>query len=75
MRQVKSQSSASWCAIEKSLSRGNNIEEGHFCERIWGGLLNKPLSTEATEQLYNRKKFILCKARWKNRCGALAYEE
>ena len=28
-----------WASIAKSLSRGNNIEEGHYMERLWAGLL------------------------------------
>jgi hypothetical protein len=35
-----------WEAMEKSLSRGDNIVEGHFAERIWGCLLSKPISNE-----------------------------
>ena len=29
-----------WIAVTKSLSRGNNIEEGHFMERWWADLLS-----------------------------------
>ncbi|KAL3927723.1 MAG: hypothetical protein SGPRY_002694 [Prymnesium sp.] len=32
-----------WARIVRSLSRGNNIEESHFMERTWAGLLNQPL--------------------------------
>jgi len=31
-------------AIAKSLSRGDNIEEGHFAERTWAGILSASLS-------------------------------
>jgi len=61
--------------IERSLSRGDNIEEGHFCERVWGGLLSKPLSQEATNILIEKKTRVMCRARWKNRCGELAFEK
>ena len=32
-----------WKAVEKSLSRGNNIQEGHYAERSWANLLSTPL--------------------------------
>mmetsp|Transcript_430 Transcript_430/g.640 ORF Transcript_430/g.640 Transcript_430/m.640 type:complete len:333 (+) Transcript_430:78-1076(+) len=35
-------SSTTWNAIETSLSRADNIEEGHFAERTWSGLLSPP---------------------------------
>jgi len=64
-----------WKRIEENLSRGDNIEEGHFCERIWAGLLSKPLQESAVTSLMNKKTNVMCKARWKNRCGELAYIE
>jgi hypothetical protein len=36
-----------WQNIESSLTRGNNIEEGHFCERSWAALLAPPLSPQS----------------------------
>ncbi len=33
-----------WDALEKSLTRGDNIVEGHYAERLWGCLLSKPVS-------------------------------
>lgn len=32
-----------WRSAEHALSRGNNIEEGHFMERLWAVLLSKHL--------------------------------
>ena len=32
-----------WDALEKSLSRGNSIEEGHFMERLWSTLFSNRL--------------------------------
>ncbi|KAL3916503.1 MAG: hypothetical protein SGILL_005147 [Bacillariaceae sp.] len=32
-----------WRSITQSLSRGNNIQEGHFAERSWARLLSTPL--------------------------------
>jgi len=39
--------------IEESLKRGDNIEEGHFAERVWAGLLSYPLTSNETEMLYS----------------------
>jgi hypothetical protein len=35
-----------WNPIVESLSRGDNIEEGHFMERIWASLLSRPMTIE-----------------------------
>jgi len=32
--------------MQDSLMRGDSIEEGHFVERIWAGLLSKPLDSD-----------------------------
>mmetsp|Transcript_24899 Transcript_24899/g.53054 ORF Transcript_24899/g.53054 Transcript_24899/m.53054 type:complete len:140 (+) Transcript_24899:3-422(+) len=42
-----------WEALEMSLSRGNNIEEGHFMERLWGILLATPLQPYQIAALWN----------------------
>lgn len=47
-----------WGNLKNGLSRGNNIEESHFAERTWAGLLSKRLSTKATMQLINRLKEV-----------------
>ena len=39
---ITSQNIRIWKNIEKSLSRGNSIQEGHYAERIWAGLLSRP---------------------------------
>ena len=63
-----------WKTIEKKLSRGDNIEEGHFAERSWAGLLSKPLSQEAIKKLKNKATHSLCdEFPWGDRCGTLAY--
>ena len=43
-----------WKAIEKSLSRGNNIQEGHYAERSWAGLLSTPLQPFQVEALIDK---------------------
>jgi hypothetical protein len=53
-----------WKSLETSLSRADNIEEGHFMERAWAGLLSKPLNQEEVDAIQNystniaRKNFI-----------------
>jgi hypothetical protein len=42
-KQIRKQPGTVWDAIERSLSRGNNIEEGHYAERMWATLLSNPL--------------------------------
>jgi len=46
-----------WKAFEKSLSRGDNIEEGHFMERSWGSLLATPLYAYQVRALRNYSDF------------------
>lgn len=45
--QIASHPPSVYKAIETSLSRGDNIAEGHYAERSWARLLSKPL--EATQ--------------------------
>jgi hypothetical protein len=40
---ILNQDPALWKSITQSLSRGNNIQEGHFAERSWARLLSTPL--------------------------------
>ena len=40
-----------WEALEKSLSRANNIQEGHFAERSWAGLISTPLKSFQVDSL------------------------
>ena len=40
-----------WERIEKSLSRGNNIAEGHYMERLWAHLLSPPLSADTVREI------------------------
>jgi len=42
-----------WMGMAQSLSRGNNIEEGHFAERTWAGVLSQPL-TQRELELFRR---------------------
>ncbi len=40
-----------WSNMESSLARGDNIEEGHFAERTWAGLLHRPLTDAESNKL------------------------
>ena len=42
-----------WMKLEMSLTRGDNIEEGHFVERSWAALLSNPLDPLQIEALQN----------------------
>lgn len=42
-----------WSAVVESLSRGDNIEEGHFMERLWAALLSPPMSQEEQQHIQN----------------------
>mmetsp|Transcript_58935 Transcript_58935/g.144160 ORF Transcript_58935/g.144160 Transcript_58935/m.144160 type:complete len:281 (-) Transcript_58935:241-1083(-) len=43
-----------WSTIVQSLSRGDNIEEGHFMERIWAGLLSPPIPIQEQKSIKGR---------------------
>ena len=38
-----------WDKMKQSLTRGDNIEEGHYAERSWLGMLSLPLTGRAEE--------------------------
>jgi hypothetical protein len=40
-----------WKRIETSLSRDNNIAEGHFAERLWANMLSRPLERIAIDKI------------------------
>ena len=42
---------AAWRGIRSGLSRGNNIEEGHYAERLWAPLLTPPLEPNESRAL------------------------
>lgn len=43
-----------WVAIDRSLSRGDNIEEGHYVERSWAGILSPPIFKDVQEKILQR---------------------
>jgi hypothetical protein len=42
-----------WMKLEISLTRGDNIEEGHFVERSWAALLSNPLELIQIDAIQN----------------------
>jgi len=45
--------------IRSSLSRGDNIEEGHFAERTWAGILSHPPSQHQEEEIMSHYHYII----------------
>ena len=51
-----------WKAMERSLRRGpDSLEEGHFAERSWAGLLGGPLTVAQEAKLHNARWDVLGK--------------
>ena len=44
-----------WTPMLESLSRGDNIEEGHYMERMWAALLSKPIPLREQHEFLRRK--------------------
>jgi hypothetical protein len=68
-RQLTRKPREPWRRIEKSLSRANNIAEGHFMERLWATVLGKPLEHDMVDQLMHQQRSV-CRAD-KNYAGVL----
>ncbi len=60
-----------WERIESSLSRSNNIAEGHFVERLWGTILAKPLQQDLVGRILKQALHGVCHVD-KNHFGALS---
>lgn len=56
--QILSVPKATWKAIATSLSRGDNIEEGHFAERTWAALLTTPASETETKLIFEHAHHV-----------------
>mmetsp|Transcript_2998 Transcript_2998/g.4525 ORF Transcript_2998/g.4525 Transcript_2998/m.4525 type:complete len:377 (-) Transcript_2998:53-1183(-) len=52
---IKKRDKAVWKKLRSLLSRGDNIQEGHYAERSWAILLSKPLQPFQVEALQNYK--------------------
>lgn len=76
MHQIQKQPRRIWEAIEKSLSRGDNIQEGHFAERFWASFLSKPLDKKNAAEIWKQKLQFRCRkpgrlALW-SLCGTIS---
>jgi hypothetical protein len=69
--QIERQDVSVWKKLEQSLSRDDNIEEGHFAERTWAALLSKPINPEKNFYLQERNGLKRCIGHFKGRCGIL----
>jgi hypothetical protein len=47
-----------WQPVLDSLSRGDNIEEGHFMERLWAAIFSLPISLEEQKILIEQKIYF-----------------
>ena len=47
-----------WKKAEHLLSRGNNIQEGHYMERAWAALLASPLKASEVDRIRNFSDFV-----------------
>jgi hypothetical protein len=58
--QMRQQSMSNlWSRMEESLSRANNLAEGHFAERLWAAIMSYPLNAtqiETLQQMANQKQ-------------------
>jgi len=79
-RNIRAVPHSLWNRAQQSLARGNNIEEGHYMERSWAGLLTRRLSQHDTDLLMNhRDESSICWGKkgieddramfWSLRCG------
>ncbi len=59
IQQLQESPVGDWNAIVRSLSRGDNIEEGHFMERIWAGLLSRPISKQEEEAILKQDYAVI----------------
>jgi hypothetical protein len=57
-RQIAKHPKELWRAIAESLSRGDNIVEGHYAERLWAPLLSKPLSEESANAVWGMNPIV-----------------
>jgi hypothetical protein len=84
VKNIKKRKMGVWKAAEQSLSRGDNIQEGHYMERTWAMLLATPLEQYQVEAIkryseytfrpgygegYKSEAFLGGLARWIKRCN------
>jgi hypothetical protein len=54
LRTIQQSPVLNWTALVETLSRGDNIEEGHYMERLWAQLLSPPLPKAVRNDLIQR---------------------
>ena len=54
VRNINRRKMSIWKTVEKALSRGNNIQEGHYAERSWASLLATPLQPYQIDALIDK---------------------
>eukprot|EP00980_Cylindrotheca_fusiformis_P000389 scaffold92_cov85-Cylindrotheca_fusiformis.AAC.7 len=59
VKQIRKQDKKVWQTIYQALSRGDNIEEGHYMERMWAMLLSSPLKKYQMEAIKEYADFAL----------------
>ena len=57
-KQIASVPAETFATIEVHLARGNNIQEGHYAERAWAGLLSRPLDVDKSLEMIKNSTFI-----------------
>eukprot|EP00980_Cylindrotheca_fusiformis_P027811 scaffold22560_cov135-Cylindrotheca_fusiformis.AAC.22 len=58
VKNIKKRKMELWKNAETSLSRGDNIQEGHYMERMWGLLLASPLEQYQMEAMKSYVDYI-----------------
>eukprot|EP00980_Cylindrotheca_fusiformis_P000390 scaffold92_cov85-Cylindrotheca_fusiformis.AAC.8 len=59
VNQIHKRDKKLWKAIGQALSRGDNIEEGHYVERMWAMLLSSPLKQYQREAIKEHADYAL----------------
>jgi hypothetical protein len=59
MASIRKVNADKWEQMLRLLSRGNNIEEGHYMERTWAALLSKPMSPCVREKIVASTRAIV----------------
>jgi hypothetical protein len=59
VKNIKKRKMEVWRAAERSLSRGDNIQEGHYMERTWAVLLASPLEEYQMKGIKSYSNLVL----------------
>jgi len=70
-KQILKRNPSFWERIESSLTRSNNIAEGHFMERLWGTIFAKPLKQDLASRVLRQARHGVCRVE-QNHLGALS---